>query len=132
MAYIDLDKIGSVEARSIIDRDPALAQLALEKASRDVRIESRSNEVKVEDILLNGVDGCLTSDVFYAYCEERFLFWLFDFVSNTADIEDSYTIKSEKSDTSSNKYEKRLTAPIITEEEVVDSASRNTGLDILC
>ena len=130
MAYIDLSKITSRDAQLFISRSPDITAIALDKAEIDTRICARTFGVKTEDIPLT-TDNYLQSEMLYIYCEQRFLYRLFDAVKGVVELDDNYTRLAMDAKIDSQLTKDSLSKSIITEEEVIDKAYRATDIEIL-
>jgi hypothetical protein len=131
MAYIDLTKITYRYAQDLIARDPDYAQLCLDNAEVDTRVEARDKEVKAVDIPLTDPDEFIQSEMLYMFCKWRFLYHLFSGVTGSFELEDVYKQESMVADMQSQKTSDSLSKCIITEEEVVNPVKRNKGIEIL-
>jgi hypothetical protein len=131
MVYIDLTKVTARYAQDLIARDPDYAQLCLDNAEVDTRVEAREKEVKAEDIPLTDPDGFIQSEMLYIFCKWRFLYHLFGGVTGSFELDDIYAKESIDAQIQSQKTSDTLSKSIITEEEVVNPVKRNKGIPIL-
>jgi len=130
MAYIDLTTISDRHAERLIDKDSGLAQLALSNAQDDSIMASRAFGVKQEDIALDS-NGYLQSKMLYVYCKWRFLYYLFDSVAGSYELDDIYGQKALKAERQAKFARDDLSYEIITELEVTEPTVRNVGIPIL-